>query len=79
MIYNTQGRYMQSVLKGIMANPEDRSEPARALFERAGVRMLAYHVTFGEYDFLIVNEGDLDLQSSMSAAVVAAASGAARP
>ena len=75
MIYITQGRYMQAVLKGMMANPEDRSEQARALFENAGPRMLAYHVTFGEYDVLIVNEGDMDLQGSISAAVVAAASG----
>ena len=37
--------------------------------------MLGYYVTFGEYDFLIVNEGDMDLQSYMAAAVTAAASG----
>jgi uncharacterized protein with GYD domain len=75
MIYITQGRYTQSAMKGMIANPEDRSEQARALFERAGLRMLSYYVTFGEYDFLIVNEGDMDLQSYMAAAVTAAASG----
>jgi uncharacterized protein with GYD domain len=75
MIYITQGRYTQSAMKGMLAKPEDRSEQARGLFERAGLRMLAYYVTFGEYDFLIVCEGDVDLQSYMGAAVVAAASG----
>ena len=75
MIYITQGRYTQAAMKGMIANPEDRSEQARALFERAGLRMLSYYVTLGEYDFLIVNEGDMDLPTYMAAAVTAAASG----
>ena len=75
MIYITQGRYTPAALKGMMAHPEDRSEQARALFERAGARMLSYYVTMGEYDFLIVNEGDMDLPTFMAAAVTAAASG----
>jgi uncharacterized protein with GYD domain len=75
MIYITQGRYTQAAMKGMIAHPEDRSEQARALFERAGARMLAYYITMGEYDFLIINEGDADLQSYMAAAVTAGASG----
>ena len=75
MIFITQGRYTQSAMKGMIANPEDRSEQARALFERAGAKMLAYYVTLGEYDFLIITEGEADLQAFMSAAAAAGASG----
>ena len=75
MIFITQGRYTQSALKGMIANPEDRSEQARALFERAGTKMLSYYITLGEYDFLIVSEGDVDLPTYMSAAAAAGASG----
>ena len=47
MIYITQGRYTQAAMKGMIASPEDRTEQARGLFERAGLRMLAYYVTSG--------------------------------
>ena len=59
----------------MIASPEDRSEQARSLFERAGVKMVGYYVTAGEYDFMIINEGDVDLQAVMAAAVAAGASG----
>jgi uncharacterized protein with GYD domain len=75
MIHITQGRYTQAAMKGLIATPEDRSDQARGLFERAGLKMLGYCVTFGKYDFMIVTEGDVDLQTYMSAAVIAGASG----
>ena len=75
MIYITQGCYSQQAVKGMIAKPEDRSEEARRLFERVGGRMIGYYATLGEYDFMIITEGEVDLQSYMSAAVSAAASG----
>lgn len=75
MIFITQGRYTQSAMKGMIATPEDRSEQAKALFERAGAKMLAYYVTLGEYDFLIINEAEGDLQAFIAGAAAAAASG----
>ena len=75
MIYITQGRYTQSAMKGMVANPEDRTEQVKGLFERLGVRIIGYYVTLGEYDFLIVAEGDADLQSFMSGLAIAAAGG----
>jgi uncharacterized protein with GYD domain len=75
MIFITQGRYTQSAMKGMLAKPEDRSEQARGLFERAGAKMLAYYITLGEYDFLIIAEGELDLQSYMGSLAAAAAGG----
>jgi len=39
------------------AKPEDRAESVAQLFAKAGGKMIAYYMTFGEYDFLIVSEG----------------------
>ena len=55
-IFITQGRYTQSAMKGMVGKPEDRAEPTRQLFERAGGRLLSYYITFGEYDFLVIAE-----------------------
>jgi uncharacterized protein with GYD domain len=75
MIFITQGRYTQPAMKGMVAKPEDRSEQVAGLIQRAGGRMVAYYITLGEYDFLVVSEGDIDLASYMGAMAVAAAGG----
>ncbi|EYD77306.1 hypothetical protein Rumeso_01013 [Rubellimicrobium mesophilum DSM 19309] len=75
MIFITQGRFTQTAMKGMVAKPEDRAEQVRGLIERAGGRMVAYYVTLGEYDFLIVSEGEIDLPSYMGTMAVAAAGG----
>lgn len=75
MIYITQGRFSQTAMKGMVANPEDRTEQVRGLFERVGGRMLGYYVTLGEYDFLVISEGEVDLQTYMAALSVVAAGG----
>lgn len=75
MIYITQGRFTQSAMKGMVAAPEDRAEQVKGLIERAGGRFLAYYVTLGEYDFLIVSEGSIELQAYMASMAVAAAGG----
>jgi uncharacterized protein with GYD domain len=73
-LFITQGRYTQDAVKGMMAKPEDRAEPVAQLFAKAGGKMMAYYMTFGEYDFLIVSEGP-SLDGAAAAAIVAAASG----
>ena len=42
--------------------------------EAAGGKLLNYYVTFGEYDFLIISEGDTE-QNVISALLTAAATG----
>ena len=73
-IFITQGRYSRDALKGMIANPEDRAEAARKLFEAAGGRLLAYYVTLGEYDWLTISEFP-DHQGVSAGIVAAAASG----
>lgn len=75
MIYIVQGRYTQAAMKGMLASPEDRSEQARGLFKRAGVRMAAYYATFGHYNFMIVCEGEADPKDVMGAMMIAGSAG----
>ena len=73
-IFISQGRYSRDALKGMIANPEDRAEAATKLIEAAGGKMLAYYVTLGEYDWLIVSEFP-DHQGVSASMLIAAASG----
>ena len=73
-VFITQGRYTQDAVKGMMANPENRAESVAQLFAKAGGKMIAYYMTFGEYDFLIVSEGP-SIDGAAAAAIVAAAAG----
>lgn len=55
-IFISQGRYSREAIKGMIAKPEDRGPVVAKLCEAAGGRMLAYYITFGEHDFLVVSE-----------------------
>jgi uncharacterized protein with GYD domain len=56
--YITQGNYSESAIKGMVDNPEDRLGAVTGLMESVGAKLLQYYVTTGEYDFLVVTEGD---------------------
>ena len=73
-IYIIQGRYTEQAIKGMVAKPEDRASEAAKLAEASGTKMLNYFVTFGEYDFLVIMEGD-DNVATMSALFAAASKG----
>jgi uncharacterized protein with GYD domain len=73
-IFITQGRYSRDAIKGMIANPEDRAEAARKLFEAAGGKLLAYYVTLGEYDLMTICEFP-DHQSASASILAAVASG----
>ncbi|MCP4383681.1 MAG: GYD domain-containing protein [Hyphomicrobiales bacterium] len=73
-IYITQGRYSGQAIKGMVGKPEDREPEIRKLVEAVGGKLLAYYMTMGEYDFLIIIEGQGE-EDILSALLVAAASG----
>jgi uncharacterized protein with GYD domain len=73
-VFISQGRSSRDAIKGMIAKPEDRAEAVSKLFEAAGGKLLAYYVTLGEYDWLIVSEFP-DHQSVSAAVLAAAASG----
>lgn len=71
--YITQGRYTRDAIKGMIVKPEDRADQVARLISKVGGRLIAYYVTFGEYDFLAIAEAPNDVQ--MAAALFAAGSG----
>ncbi|MCK9918627.1 GYD domain-containing protein [Microbacteriaceae bacterium K1510] len=71
--YITQGRYTRDAIKGMIVKPEDRADQVARLISKVGGRLVAYYVTFGEYDFLAIAEAPDDVQ--MAAALFAAGSG----
>jgi uncharacterized protein with GYD domain len=73
-IFISQGRFTQEAVKGMLARPEDRAESLAQLIAKAGGKMIAYYMTFGEYDFLIVSEGS-SIDGAAAVGIVAAAGG----
>ena len=56
-IFISQGRYSQDAMRNMATTPEsNRTEPVSKLIQAAGGKLLAYYVTFGEYDWLLVVE-----------------------
>ena len=73
-IFITQGNYSGSAIKGMVDNPEDRLGAVTGLMESVGAKLLQYYVTTGEYDFLVVTEGD-NLIDVVSGLMIAGATG----
>ena len=73
-IYITQGRYTDQAIKGFVTKPEDRAAAVRKLMKAAGGKMIAYYVTLGDYDFMVISEGK-DLTNMVGGLMAAAAGG----
>jgi uncharacterized protein with GYD domain len=74
-IYITQGRFTEQAMKGMTAKPEDRAKEVAKLYEANGAKLVAYYVTFGEYDFMTIGEGPSDDLGKVMGALVTAAIG----
>jgi uncharacterized protein with GYD domain len=72
-IYITQGRYTREAIKGMIVKPEDRADAVGRIMAKAGSRLIAYYVTFGEYDFLCIGEMPSEVQ--IAAVLLSMASG----
>ncbi len=73
-IYITQGNYTEQAVKGMVDQPEDRSNAVAGLMKSVGAELLQYYVTTGEYDFLVVSEGD-NISDVISGLMIAASTG----
>lgn len=73
-VFISQGRFTQDAMKGMLAKPEDRAESLAQLIDKAGGKLIAYYMTFGEHDFLVIFEGP-SIDGAAAAAIVAAAGG----
>ena len=76
-IYITRGNYSEHAFQGMLKKPEDRHDAVAKLFKAAGGKMLAYYVTMGEYDYLVISEFDNEIDG-LAALMVAAGTGGAR-
>jgi uncharacterized protein with GYD domain len=71
-IFITQGRYTKDGLKGMIATPQDRTEAMNRLLAQVGGKVIAYYLTSGDYDFLMISEGP-SWEEGVPATIVAAA------
>ena len=74
-IFITQGRYTAAAVKGMVDHPENRAKAVAELFEKAGGKLLAFYVTFGEYDWLSIAEVP-DAQTDMAILIAGMSKGA---
>lgn len=73
-IYITTGNYSDHAFRGMLSQPEDRQDPVEALLKAGGGKLLAYYVTMGESDFLLISEFDEQIDV-VSVLMVAAGTG----
>jgi uncharacterized protein with GYD domain len=72
-LFITQGRFTLDSMRGMLATPEDRADTVGQLFAQSGGKLLAYYMTFGEYDFMVISEGPIE--GIAASTIAAAASG----
>jgi uncharacterized protein with GYD domain len=67
----TQARFTKDGLNRMIAAPEDRAEIAGRLIAQVGGKLIAYFLTSGEYDILLIFEGP-SYEDTVPALIVAA-------
>ena len=68
----TQARFTKDGLNAMIAAPEDRTELGGRLIAEVGGKLVAYYLTSGEYDILLIFEGP-SYEETVPALIVAAA------
>jgi uncharacterized protein with GYD domain len=68
----TQARFTKDGLNGMIAAPEDRAEIVGRLIAQVGGKLIAYYLTSGEYDIMLIFEGP-SYEDTVPALIVAAA------
>src|SRR5262245_40942033 len=68
----TQARFTKEGFNAMIAAPEDRAEVVGRLIAEVGGKLVAYYLTSGEYDILLIFEGP-SYEDTVPALIVAAA------
>ena len=68
----TQARFTKEGFNAMIAAPEDRAEIVGRLIAEVGGKLIAYYLTSGEYDILLIFEGP-SYEETVPALIVAAA------
>jgi len=63
------GNYTAEAMRGMMAKPSDREAATRSLAEASGGKLIAWYLTTGDSDFMVITEAPdgVDLLPSMIA------------
>jgi uncharacterized protein with GYD domain len=70
--YLIQAAYTPEAWAAMVANPQDRSTPVRAMVERVGGTLEAFYLTFGDYDVVTI----VQLPDDIAAAALSMAASA---
>ncbi|CUH45752.1 MULTISPECIES: GYD domain-containing protein [Ruegeria] len=74
-IFITYATYSQDGVKGMLKKPADRTAAVRALLKKVGGKLLAFYMTTGENDVVVVSEVP-DGTDAVAIGMAVAASGA---
>jgi uncharacterized protein with GYD domain len=74
-LFITYASYSNAGIKGIMDKPIDRTEPIKAVVEKAGGKLIAAYMTTGPHDVVVITE-QADGSDAVAVGMAAAASGA---
>ncbi len=55
-VFITYASYSQDGVKGMLAKPEDRTGPVKALLEKAGGKLISFYITTGGNDVVVISE-----------------------
>lgn len=74
-VFITYASYSQDAVKGMLQNPQDRTGPVRALLDGVGGKLLAFYMTTGSNDVVVISEVP-DGTDAVAVGMAVAASGA---
>ncbi len=74
-VFITYASYSQDAVKGMLKKPGDRTGPVRALLKKVGGKLLAFYVTTGDNDAVVITEVP-DGTDAVAIGMAVAASGA---
>ncbi|HJZ29681.1 MAG TPA: GYD domain-containing protein [Hyphomicrobiaceae bacterium] len=72
-IYISRGKFTNDAVKGMLAKPENREAVVGDLFKSVGGKLIAWYLTFGRHDWLVI--GEFPDEKAAASAILAAAAG----
>ena len=74
-VFITYASYSQSGVQGMLQKPANRTGPVKALLEKVGGKLLAFYMTTGSNDVVVISEAP-DGTDAVAVGMAVAASGA---
>nr|WP_170609866.1 GYD domain-containing protein [uncultured Ruegeria sp.] len=74
-LFITYATYSQSGIKGMLQKPSDRTAPVKALLDKVGGKLLAFYMTTGSNDVVVISEAP-DGTDAVAVGMAVGASGA---